>query len=97
MEKAWEEIHHGADIVIPRFYKFIIRYITPLFLFTILGFWVLQKGRAVVLMEGVAEADRPFILLVRVTLFALVLALGISIKLSWRRRRLGAQPIGGVE
>jgi len=91
MERAWEEIHHGADIIIPRFYKFIIKYITPFFLFFILGFWLIQKGRSVIVMENVAAQDRPFIFMTRMVLLGLVLVLAVLIKLSWRRRRLGAQ------
>jgi SNF family Na+-dependent transporter len=37
IDKAWSEIHHGAELNIPRFYKFIIKYITPAFLFLSLG------------------------------------------------------------
>lgn len=88
MERAWEEIHHGADITIPRFYKFIIKYITPLFLFFILGFWVFQKGRSVLFMEGLAPADRPYILFTRLLLLVLMAALAVMIKISWRNRRL---------
>lgn len=32
MEKGWEEITRGADIKVPIMFKFIIKYITPLFL-----------------------------------------------------------------
>jgi SNF family Na+-dependent transporter len=39
MDKAWDEIHKGADMRVPRIYKFIIKYITPVFLFFILGMW----------------------------------------------------------
>jgi len=95
MEKAWEEIHHGADIVIPKIYKFVIKYITPLFLFLILGFWIIQKGRSVILMEGVAAADKPYILAVRVVLLLLVGVLAALIKFSWRRRRPNA-PLRGA-
>ncbi len=90
MEKAWEEMHHGADIVIPRIYKFIIKYITPAFLFVILGSWIFQSGRSVIMMDGVRAADKPFILLTRFTLIALAVALALAIKFSWRRRRLAA-------
>jgi SNF family Na+-dependent transporter len=50
IEKAWEEIHHGAEMRIPGFYKPIIKYVTPLFLFFILGFWFLQQGLPVYLL-----------------------------------------------
>ncbi|NQT07330.1 MAG: sodium-dependent transporter [Candidatus Omnitrophica bacterium] len=89
IERAWEEIHHGSDIAIPRFYKFIIKYVTPLFLFAILGFWGFQKGRSVLFMEGIAAGDRPYIFMTRIILLALVLILAVLIKLSWRKKRLG--------
>ena len=90
IEKAWEEMHHGADIRIPRFYKFIIKFVTPLFLLILLVSWVFQKGGAVISMEGVAEVDKPYILGVRIILLALAIALGVAIKLSWKRRKLQA-------
>jgi NSS family neurotransmitter:Na+ symporter len=43
IDKAWAEIHHGAAINVPRFYRWIIKYVTPVFLLTILFFWFLQK------------------------------------------------------
>ncbi len=88
MERAWDEIHHGADIRIPRFYKFIIKYVTPVFLFCILGSWVFQRGRSVIMMEGIEAANRPYILLTRLLLLSLAIALGVMIKLSWRKKRL---------
>lgn len=35
MDKGWEEINHGADMRVPHIYKFIIKYITPLFILVI--------------------------------------------------------------
>ncbi|MBN1396780.1 MAG: sodium-dependent transporter [Bacteroidetes bacterium] len=35
MNKGWDEITRGADIKVPAFYKFVIRYITPLFLISV--------------------------------------------------------------
>lgn len=35
MDKGWEEITHGADMKVPGIYKFIIKYITPLFILVI--------------------------------------------------------------
>lgn len=32
MDKGWKEINEGADIKVPVFYRFIIKYVTPLFL-----------------------------------------------------------------
>jgi neurotransmitter:Na+ symporter, NSS family len=43
IKKGWEEAHRGALIRIPNFFKFIIKYVSPLYLLTIFGFWVLFK------------------------------------------------------
>lgn len=32
IDKGWEEINRGADIKIPHFFKFVIKYVTPTFL-----------------------------------------------------------------
>ena len=88
MDKAWEEMHHGAELRIPRVYKFIMRYVTPAFLIIILGSYLLSKqGRETVLMTNVSEADRPYILGTRLLLIGCVAVLGILVKLAWRRRR----------
>ncbi|MBI5214271.1 MAG: sodium-dependent transporter [Ignavibacteriae bacterium] len=35
IDKGWEEINRGADIKIPNFFKFVIKYITPSFLLVV--------------------------------------------------------------
>jgi hypothetical protein len=35
MDKGWDEINYGADIKVPKVYRFIIKYITPLFILVI--------------------------------------------------------------
>ena len=35
IDKAWEEINRGADIKIPHFFKYVIKYITPSFLIAV--------------------------------------------------------------
>jgi hypothetical protein len=41
IEKSWAEAHRGADLRLPRFFKPIFKYISPLYLLTIFAFWVL--------------------------------------------------------
>jgi SNF family Na+-dependent transporter len=44
IDRAWTEMHYGADIRIPRLYRYVIKYVTPTFLLIILAAWFLQKG-----------------------------------------------------
>ena len=86
IENAWVELHKGADINIPVIYKFVIKYITPLFLLSILGFWLYQEGLPVIMMKNVAAADRPFVLACRLLLIALFTALAVLVRIAWKKR-----------
>jgi SNF family Na+-dependent transporter len=87
MENAWDEIHQGADLTIPRFYKWIIKYITPLFLLVILGAWLWQEWLPIILMKNVKSPDRPYVLATRLGLLALFVILALLVKLAWRRKK----------
>jgi SNF family Na+-dependent transporter len=87
MENAWDEIHKGADMQVPKIYKFIIKYITPLFLFFILGMWFYQEWIPIIFMKNISSLDQPFILLTRIGLFSIFLILAILVKIAWRKRR----------
>jgi SNF family Na+-dependent transporter len=87
IEKAWEEIHHGADMQVPKIYKFIIRYITPLFLFLILGFWLCQEGIPTILMKDISQSNKPYILGTRLMLLGIFIILAILVNIAWRKRK----------
>ncbi|MDD3344893.1 MAG: sodium-dependent transporter [Candidatus Omnitrophica bacterium] len=87
MDRAWDEIHKGADMAVPRIYKFIIKYITPLFLFTILGTWLMQEWLPIIMMKNVPVPDKPFVLGTRVVLFILLVTLAVLVKIAWRRKK----------
>jgi hypothetical protein len=88
MERAWNEIHLGAAMRIPKIYKFIIKYITPLFLLFILSFWFIQQGLPVILMKAVTPGNRIFVLSTRLGLLVIFLILAMSVRMAWRRKRL---------
>jgi SNF family Na+-dependent transporter len=87
MENAWTELHVGSDITIPRIYRFIIKYVTPAFLLLILGFWLVQEGVPVFLMEKVAPENTRYVLGTRIMLVALFANLAALVWFAWRRRR----------
>ena len=88
IDKAWDEMHHGAMMRIPRVYKFIIKYVTPLFLLLILGFWFVQDGIPVIMMKNIDAAARPFVLGTRLGLVAIFTVLCILVKIAWRKRKM---------
>lgn len=86
IDKAWEEMHHGAELRIPRIYKFIMRYVTPAFLLIILGWYLFQSGIDVLIMKNVNPENKPFVLGTRLMLIAMLIGLAIAVKLAWRRK-----------
>jgi SNF family Na+-dependent transporter len=90
MDKVWKEMHRGAHIVIPRFYRFIIKYITPTALLLIVGSWFWQQAIPVFLMQGVADADRPYILATRLGMVLVFAALAAAVKIAWGRKKTPA-------
>ncbi len=87
MEKAWDEIHKGADMRVPRIYKFIIKYVTPLFLFVILGVWLWQEWLSVIFMKAVAPQNHIYIIATRIGLFSIFIILAILVKIAWRKKK----------
>ena len=87
MDKAWEEIHHGADLHVPPFYKFIIKFVTPGYLLFILGFWFFQQGISTILLKGVPRENLPYVVGTRAGLTLLLLALAFLVRKAWRKRK----------
>lgn len=86
MEKAWEEIHEGCQMRVPKVYKFIIKYITPLFLLTVLVSWFFQEWLPIISMEKVSSFNRPYVLGTRILLLLMFLVLAIMVRYAWRHR-----------
>jgi hypothetical protein len=71
MKRGWAEINQGADIKIPNIFKFIIQFITPVYLIGLLFAWGVQDGIPVLLMRGKPEADIPYLWGARLMMFGL--------------------------
>ena len=80
-KKAWHEIHLGADIRIPHFFKHIMTWVTPLYLAVILVWWGKEDALPIILntksagsSNPVVPADEPYIWASRLLLVAIALA-----------------------
>ncbi|MBN1445674.1 MAG: sodium-dependent transporter [Candidatus Omnitrophica bacterium] len=87
IDKAWEEMHSGSDIKIPSVYRFVIKYITPVFLLVILGLWTYQQAIPTLLLKGAAKENIPFILITRFILLGLFLVICLMVKKAWDRKK----------
>ncbi|RPJ40714.1 MAG: sodium:calcium symporter, partial [Candidatus Latescibacterota bacterium] len=59
-DNAWREIHRGAQARVPKFFLWVLKYVTPLFLLVLFLAWAIQQGPDVILMKGVAPEDVPW-------------------------------------
>ncbi len=86
IDKAWDELHVGSDITIPRVYRYVVKYVTPLVLLGILGWWFYQDWLPVIMLKGVAEADVAYRVWTRLLLVLLLEALVFMVWVAWKHR-----------
>ena len=91
MDKAWTEMHLGSNIRIPVIFKYITKYVTPVFLLAILGFWFFEDWIPFILMRNVSAENFPYVLGTRLCLVALFIILCILVRIAWKRRARRAE------
>lgn len=87
INKTWTEMHVGSGIRIPMFFKYVTKFVTPVFLLAILGFWFYEEWIPLIMMEGIAAEDMPYILGTRLGLVGVLALLCILIWVAWKKRR----------
>jgi len=88
IDRAWAEIHHGADIKLPFIFRIVIKYVTPTFLLILLGTWTWQQAIPVIMMKGVAAENILWVLGTRLALLGIIVAVCLLVFLAWRGRPL---------
>lgn len=88
IDKAWDEIHRGAQLKIPKFYKWIIKYVTPLFLLIILISWFFQEGLDIISMKNIPVENIPYVILTRIGLLILFITLAVLVRIAMKKREL---------
>jgi neurotransmitter:Na+ symporter, NSS family len=86
IRRGWEEINRGADIRVPRIFRFILVWVTPVLMIGIFVYWTLQNAVDTALMVGIEESARPFVIGARIFMLAALIALLAMIRAAWRRR-----------
>jgi NSS family neurotransmitter:Na+ symporter len=57
IDNAWDELNQGADIKIPIIFKYVIKYVTPIYLIIILIFWTYQEAIPTFFMVGIPDDE----------------------------------------
>jgi len=85
--RGWEEINRGATTKIPRIFFYVIKYITPLFLFIVLVTWFYQNAIDVLFMKNIASSDKLYVWGARIMMAAIFIGLAYLVRKSWRMKR----------
>lgn len=88
IKKGWAEMHKGADLKVPKAFKFIMTYVTPVYLLVLLVVWTYQDAVKEFLMTGKDPAHRPYLWGARAMIVALLLAMMLLIRKAWNRKKL---------
>lgn len=86
IERSWADMHKGADLRVPRIFKFILKYITPLYILVLLVTWTWQEAVGQLLMDGKPAADKPYLWGARVLMAAFAGITFWMIHKAWRRK-----------
>ena len=92
-DAMWKEIHEGASIRIPTFFKFVMTYITPVFLLVMMIWWTIQEAVPTLLMTNVAADQHTVRWASRGLMLAILLFQLWLIKAAWRRRVLDGKEV----
>jgi SNF family Na+-dependent transporter len=87
IKNGWEEMHKGADLKVPKVFKFILTYVTPIYLLIMLGVWTYQDAVKEFLMKGKDPAHRPYLWGARVMIVALLLVMLLLIRKAWSKKK----------
>ena len=107
MDVSIKELEDGAEIAIPKIYRFIMQYITPTFLVGLLILWFSVGGGMDKIMlthltvdqvsfMGIETTNKVLILFTRGTLVGLLVAINVAIFFVWKKNnRLKSEALNG--
>ena len=86
MDRAWEEITRGAQIAVPRIFRFVLAWLMPLAMGAILLAWSATNLGAELSLADVAPEDRPYRVGARLMLVAILVGFCLAVRAGSRRR-----------
>ncbi len=87
IKKGFRELDKGADLKVPRFFKFVITFVTPTALLAILVTWSIQQGIPVLTLANVPPENRVVVWITRLILLAVLIVIVTAIIAARRRGR----------
>ncbi len=90
LKKGWTEMHKGADLKVPKIFKVIMTYVTPVYLLVLLVMWTVQDAVGKFLMKGEEAANKPYLWGARALITGLILLMCLLIRKAWKKKRIAA-------
>jgi NSS family neurotransmitter:Na+ symporter len=82
-DKAWAEMNAGGDFQIPKIFYYIMKYITPIVLFTIMIWWFINDALPILLLSNAATESVPYIWGARILMLLIIGGLIFIVKKAW--------------
>lgn len=89
IENGWNEITKGSSIRVPRIFRYVIKYVTPLFLLILLGVWAYQQAWPTLLAKGVKPSELGWIWGARAMMVVILALLLLLVRAAWKRKEAG--------
>ena len=95
-KRGWRELHIGSSLRLPTFFKPIMIFVTPIFLFVILAGWLVTDGWQTIIMKKwvdgklvplYSEAQVPWVIATRLLCLAMIALTCFFIHRAWKKRR----------
>ncbi len=86
-EKAWQEMNEGGDIKIPRFFFYIMKFVTPALLLIIMIWWLINDAIPILLLKDVNPENLPYIWGARIFMITLLGILFWMVKTAWNKEK----------
>lgn len=87
-KNEWDEMNLGGDFKIPQIFYFIMKYITPLLLFCIMLWWLVQDTIPILLLKNIETDKVPYIWGARILMLLITAGILLMIKRAWNKKQL---------
>jgi NSS family neurotransmitter:Na+ symporter len=89
LDTGWAEMRRNADIKIPRFFYYILKFFVPVCLIVLFFGWLwqdLQSNTSIILMHGVTGQKALFQWISRMTMVGVITGIAILVGIAWRKK-----------
>jgi SNF family Na+-dependent transporter len=91
-DNAWKSLHEGADIRIPQIFKFVMTYVTPMYLLILLSWWGIQEAWPTLTLAPLADGtprypaeSMPYVHASRAIIVAFAVIAAVLVRTAWKR------------